>query len=145
MAFRYNAQDALSCLPAGEYEVKIDHVQETTSKASGNPMLKVEMIAYGNNGREQKIFEYIVNPATLYKLKQFARALGEMAAFESNGFDLCKHVGARLTAELDVKEDPEYGDKNTITKLSAYSGGVKRPASKAQAATPEITDDDIPF
>ena len=56
------------CLPKGEYEVRIDDVVQKQSKA-GNDMLELSLTAFTDEGQTVRMFDYIVNPSGLWKLK----------------------------------------------------------------------------
>lgn len=139
MAWPYNPKDARECLPEGEYDAEITTVAEKTSKA-GNPMLEVTLSAM-QNGRPWPVREYIVNPATLYKLKQIARALGCLQEFEEGRFDLQDHVGRVVKVVLSVEVQPGYQDKNQVKsyrEASFVPVGSTKPSGNDQS-------DDIPF
>lgn len=130
--FDYDPTQASSCLPAGTYPAVISKVEEQISKA-GNPMLKLTFEAY-HGDRKQIVYDYIVNPATLYKLKQLARSLGKLADFEAKKFDAMQHQGESLVLSLKEESD-DFGDKNTV---KAYK-------PKDAPTAPADADPDIPF
>ena len=146
MSFTYDPNDAVSVWPEGEYQGHIEKVEERESKA-GNPMLVVTFRVYRGD-QEMLINDYIVNPATLFKLKNIAKALDRETEFKAGKFDIEKHIGAGFTLTLGVQVSDKYDDSNTIKKYAAKSGGSTRPApsrATVKASTAPLTDDDIPF
>lgn len=131
---KYNPQDALDCLPEGEYDATIEKAEETTSKA-GKEMVVLTYRVYGS--REATVKDYITEKA-LFKLKRVAKAIGQEAAFESGVFKAADYEGRNLRLSLIVKTD-DYGDKNEIRGYMASQLG-----GKAKAA-PLVEDSDIPF
>lgn len=134
MAIKYNAKDASSAWPAGDYDAVILAVEETTSKSSGSDMYKVTLEAFNPEGRKQTIYDYIVIPAATFKLKMVASALGKSADFNAGKFDLTAYQNRRLTLTLDQVEDAQYGDKNTVKKYLAPQGGVSAPAPSSNGS-----------
>lgn len=154
---RYNAKDAIACLPAGTYDATVEAVTETTSK-SGKEMLVVSYRIYKPNGGDTALKDYVVNPNGLWRLKRLAKAIGKTAEFESGVFRESDYVGSNLKLDLDVEEDEQYGDKNRIagwvSKDAAPSpqpaaatkppAQTKKPAPGGMAYTP-VEEEDIPF
>lgn len=145
---RYNPKDASQAWPAGDYEATIKSVEAKTSK-SGNEMEVVTLTVYHPEGKEQTVWDYIVNPATVFKIKKIAKALGFSAEFEAGTFQVSDCVGANMLLTLDVEEDAEYGDKNKIknyqpSRVKARREVAAAVASTGKAATPLVADD-IPF
>jgi hypothetical protein len=152
-----DTQDGSSCWPAGDYDVTLIKVEETTSQKSGNPMEVWTFEAY-NDGRKQLIKEYVVIPAATFKIKQMAIALGRKDEFDSGSFHAEDHLGASFIGTLSIEEgDANYDDKNRIAKLKPASSGAAAPqqARKTVAAggsRPPFDDsakvfkeEDIPF
>ena len=75
MSFEYNPKEVKSeymILNNGEYECEIVSAEETVSKA-GNDMIKLVLCVYGNDGEQVRVYDYIVSPSTIYKLKSICR------------------------------------------------------------------------
>lgn len=127
--FKYNPEDAISCLPDGEYTLAILKAEDTVSKA-GNDMTVVTFEAFGDT-RKGKVTEYIVNPVTLYKLKQIAKALGPaaVAQFDKGEFAPEEHIGDTLRAVLAVESD-DFGDKNKVKKYLPANGTAPKPPAE---------------
>lgn len=141
MAFRYNPKDADGdTFPAGDYPAVIEKVEEKTSK-KGDAMLVITFRAYSGD-RQTFVTDYIVNPASLWKLKKVAQSLGELPSFKDGSFDLDSHTGRNLTLTLGVEEAKgDFPEKNTVRgyKVAAPAG-----AFHASASAPEV-DPDVPF
>ena len=142
MTFDYNPDEAkegtFSCLPNGEYEVEIVNVEDKISKSSGNPMLELTLIAYGDEGEEVRVFDYIVNPSTLWKLKSICRCcdIDFDGTLEEQLLE-----GKRMRAELKVRPATEkYPEKNQVSK---YVSGVAVKNTTPKSAIPK--GDEPPF
>src|SRR5690606_28105356 len=127
---RYDPANASSAWPAGWYDATIEKVEDGVSKSSGNEMQTVTFTVYDTNGQQRDLTEYFVNSSnSLWKYKQLAIALGQGEAFQAGSFNAANHTGDRLTIELKIEEDPEYGDKNRAKAFRAVkkAGGAPRP------------------
>jgi len=117
MSFAYDPKDASPPLIAdGEYDAKIESVEETTSKA-GNHMLKLAVRVWAN-GHESILFDYVVVPSSLWKLKQISTALDKLAKFEAGKLEPQEISGASLRVFVKTRKDEtgKYNDQNVITK-----------------------------
>jgi len=126
-----------SCLPKGEYEAEVLEVTSKVSKA-GNNMLEVIYQVYGNEDQTRRIYDYIVTPFTLYKLKQ----LCEYTSLEFDGvLDEQELVGKRLMVAVDIRKETEkYPERNEITRYVSMlqSAPTTKPKSPKQ-------EDVVPF
>jgi hypothetical protein len=139
--FKYDPNDATSCLPEGEATLAIKSAEDKVSRA-GNDMIVVTFEAFSGD-RKGLVTEYVVNPTTLFKLKQIAAALGPkaLAEFNAGKFDPATHVGETLRAVLAIESQDGFDDKNKVKKYL--------PAGSAPAASAPKQDDvnaaDCPF
>jgi len=136
MSFKYDPKDAtegsFSCLPSGDYELEVLAVEEAVSKA-GNDMLKLSLCAYGTDGEQVRLFDYIVNPASLWKLKSICRCCD--ITFDGT-LDEQLLVGKRMKAKLRLRvATDKYPEKNEVVK---YIEGV---GSKSV----DLPDSEVPF
>jgi hypothetical protein len=152
MAFNYNSKDASSALPEGKYPASLATCEEGTSKSSGCPMLTLTFKVYTDKGGERTVYDYIVNPSTLWKMKRLAKALGKDAEFKANTFQPADNIGANLTLELSMEEDDQYGDKNGVRGYEPSTLGStsrvsppKGPVTAGTAGYEPIQEEDIPF
>lgn len=132
----YNPADATQVLPAGDYPATLIAVEEKVSK-KGNDMLELSFKAWGKD-RHSTVFEYIVFPTFVWKLKRLARAFGAEAEFEAGTFDPEKYIQQNLTLTLDVEEQERFEPKNVI---KAY--GPKQVNASAITASDDAND--LPF
>lgn len=136
MAFNYDPKDAKECLDAGTYPAELYSVKEKVSK-QGNEMLEVAW-RVPHDGRDFWVRDYIVNPSTVFKLKQIAKAWDLMAEFDACEFDLHKHLNKLITIKLDVQTSAQYGDQNKVS-------GYERSMMTSSELGPSPEHDGIPF
>lgn len=110
---RYNPKDAITALPPGPYEAILQKCDESLSK-KGNEMMTLtwKIIAGPNKSREVK--DYIVSPATIYKLRNLARAMGKMVEFENASFQPGEFIGCHVTVDLGIEHSQGFDEKNVI-------------------------------
>lgn len=134
--FDYNPEDATSCLPEGDATLAIKSCEDKTSRA-GNDMAVITFEAYVGE-RKGLITEYVVNPTTLFKLKQIARALGADAEFDAGKFDPAKHIGETLAAVIAIESQDGFDDKNKVKKYLPKGAAAAPPK-------PPADDLSVPF
>ena len=154
MTFEYNPKDAskseYAVLSNGEYECQVVGEIETVSKTSGNDMIKLILCIYGNEGEQVRVYDYIVSPSTLWKLKSICRCCD----IEFDGIlDEQLLIGRRM--RVLTKVEPErnvdgktYAERNSIVKY--VSGLGKKPTDIDPPVVPDDKDvkplpDDVPF
>ena len=152
MTFEYNPKEVKSeyaVLPSGEYECEIVGAVETVSKA-GNDMIKLVLCVYGNDGEQVRVYDYIVSPNTLWKLKSICRCCD----IEFDGIlDEQLLVGKRMRVTIKVEPERQvdgktYSERNSVAK---YVSGIGNQSTVT--APPVVTDDqdvqplpdDVPF
>jgi len=161
----YNHKDAdkggdrYEPLPVGEYDAVIAAVDEDVSKTSGDPMYKVTLEVYSGN-QKRPLWDYIVmTEKMVWKLKQYARAMGAEAEFDDEAFDLNAYEGNGLRVNLSIRNDLKYGNQNNVKSILPKPGasikkrGVSAPSDRpGGAGTPTdpgrhvaVSEDDIPF
>lgn len=141
--FNFNANEVedktFICFPAGEYEAEIVDIKQQVSKA-GNDMLKLDIDCYASDGKKVRVFDYIVAPSSLYKLKAICKFTG----IEFDGAveeQLLK--GKRVMVKLKLEPEGDYPARNSI---AAYVGRCGQQPASAQAMKPVApVVDDIPF
>ncbi len=138
MGLAYDPKDAVSTMPAGEYEAVLTAVEDKMSK-NNNPMQVLTWTVYTPDGKSRKINDYIVVPATLFKLKNLAKAVGRLKEFEAGAFQAEQVVDCNILVEVGIDSQPGYDDKNVIGKYKAIPVGAKPPREKAAVG------EDIPF
>jgi len=154
MTFEYNPKEVESeyaVLLSGEYECEIVGAVETVSKA-GNDMIKLVLCVYGNEGQSEqvRVYDYIVSPNTLWKLKSICRCCD----MKFDGvLDEQLLVGKRMN--VLVKIEPErtvngktYSERNSIVKYVSGIGKqttVTDPPVEADDKDVKPLPDNIPF
>ena len=140
MTFEYDPKEVKSeyaVLPNGEYECEIVGAVETVSRA-GNDMIKLVLCVFGNEGEQVRVYDYIVSPSTLWKLKSICRC----CEIEFDGIlDEQLLIGRRM--RVLTKVDPErnvdgktYSERNSIAK---YVSGIGNQTTKTDP--PVVADD----
>jgi len=152
MMFEYNPKEIkseYSVLPHGQYESEIVEASEAVSKA-GNDMIKLVLCVYGNDGEQVRVYDYIVNPNGIKKLKSICRYCD--IAFDGI-LDEQLLVGKRMLVETRV--DPQrtvdgktYSERNSIVKY--VSGLGKQSTDNDPPVVPNDKDvkpspNDVPF
>jgi len=140
MTFEYNPKEAKSeyaVLPNGEYESEIVSAIKTVSNA-GNEMIKLVLCVYGNDGEQVRVYDYIVSPSTLWKLKSICRCCD----IEFDGIlDEQLLVGRRMRVLTKVEPERKvdgktYSERNSIVK---YVSGICKQSTDNDP--PVVTDD----
>jgi hypothetical protein len=163
MPLNYNPTDCNECWPEGDYEAVLEKVEDKRSKA-GNDMQELTWKVYRSDGRTQQVYDYIVVPAGLFKLKGMARAWGKTAEFDGGTFQADDHLDESLVVKLIVEKQDGYADKNRIVAykplvrstvgITQAPAAPSRPAGGNGPATVPYTpgpapvggsDEDIPF
>jgi len=156
--FEFNPKEAedksFICLPAGEYEAEIVNAENKVSKSSGNPMIELQMNCHATEGNAVRVFDYIVNPSSLWKLKSICRCCG--MDFNEGKIDEQLLVGKRMSVKLKVRPATDnYSEKNEVvaylegisstTPTQAPNSGTLKCGIVATDETPSLTDDNVPF
>lgn len=110
-------------VPAGDYLVEIEKVEEKTSKA-GNAMLNFTFNIVDGEYEGRKIFDlYVLTEKALWKLQDLFSALGRdvsgMVSFHPE--DL---IGETFIANLMIQESPGYDPQNRIKKHKKVEGVI---------------------
>lgn len=143
MAFSYNPQDAKrTCLPDGTYDAELMSVTEKVSRA-GEQMLEV-IWTIPLNGKENKVKDFVLNPKTVFKLENIAKAWGEFQVFEEGRFDLAEHIRRQITLKLNVKSSPEFGNQNNVVAYLPASGHALPPRAIENPQPPTHAPSDAP-
>ena len=145
--FEYNPKEVKDktfiCLPEGEYEAEIMTAENKVSKSSGYPMIELQLNCHAPNvAAAVRVFDYIVNPMSLWKLKSICRCCG--MDFDDGEIDEQLLVGKRMTVKLKVRPATDiYSEKNEVF---AYLEGIssKTPTQATNSGTlktAEVNDD----
>ena len=154
MTFEYNPKDAskseYAVLSNGEYECQVVGAIETVSKTSGNDMIKLVLCVYGNDGEQVRVYDYIVSPNTLWKLKSICQCCDiNFDGILDEQLLVGKRMNVLVKVEPERKVDGKtYSERNSIVK---YVSGIGNQSTENDP--PVVTDDkdvkplsdDIPF
>jgi hypothetical protein len=143
---RYSAKDAVQPWPAGDYNAEILSVEAATSRA-GNAMEVITFALFSPGGKRRAIKDYIVNPSTIYKLKQLAIALGRKAEFEAETFQASDYIGSGVVAEVVISPGKDgFDDQNAIKKVKAPAAdAAPRPIARELREKTANADHSTPF
>lgn len=135
----FNPKDASTLIQDGEYDGEIALAEETHSKA-GSEMLKLTVRVWAGSGGPRTVFDYVVNPGGLWKLKQIASASGQMDKYEagSMGAGDLNGVSVRVGVKTQKDKTGQFEDKNVIARYLAPAAGEGNHGKPA-------ADEEIPF
>lgn len=136
-------------LADGTYQFVVGSAEERMSK-SGNEMIQLVLEHTDQDGRIHKVWDYLVGTENAaWKTYQFCRSAGLLAEYEAGSLGERDCTGSIVRATVKLEASEQYGDRLRVVGYEAGPGsgteaalGGKQPAP---AATPEISDDDIPF
>lgn len=137
---KYDPKDAVTVLPAGEYNAVLEQYEERLSK-KGNEMgvLTWKIFPEGSNSTPF-VTDYIVVPQFTWKLKKLAKALGREQDFKDAKFQPGDFVGSSVKLILEIQQSDGYDDKNGVETYVPLPEGESSP--KFAKAGPNV---DIPF
>lgn len=125
----------LGLLEKGNYAFLVKNATEQVSK-QGNQMIKLTLIVWGEDGREHKIFDYLMESME-FKLHHFCYSIGLGEMSEKGEFDCEKVIQKQGECKIYIKEDKtgEYLPKNSIADYII-------PSDKKEK---NFKDDELPF
>lgn len=140
----YNPKDAVMCWPAGIYDAVLAKVDETKKSKQGNDMYVLTFEVFDREGNGSMfVTEYAVIPTGLFRVKKFARAIGEEFAFEAGTFDPAQYVNVALQLDLEIQKQEGFDDKN---RVKAYLPKRQHASAKAKGTPIEQEKDEaLPF
>ncbi len=155
---KYNARDAYSVIPEGEYQATIKAYSERdgegralTNKAGTEQACLVTFEVYTDAGN-RTVSQKFTERTTLFLYRQLAQALGKSDEFKAGTWTAEDHIGDALTLVVKVKSSDQYGDQNQFSyKPPLGTAAPRKAAAPAAAATGRVTptkpidDGDIPF
>ncbi len=123
-------QDAL-LLDPGTYDFEILKAEETTSKTSGKPMIKVTLKVFAHNGSSRQVTDYLLE-SMAWKLRHFFCAIGKAKDYDNGELNPESCVGC--TGKLALKVEPGKDGFNSKNAVKDYIDPDKGAAEKAEAA-----------
>lgn len=156
MTFNFKWQDpnemsAFKILQEGEASFKVQDVIETTSKKTGEEMLKVVLLVTDSKGDSSLVDDYILSSAP-WKLYNLCKAINRPEVYHEssdgklNTMKIIAEKG-RCKIKTDKPVNPNFQDR---TIISGYIDATKN-ATKEQAAAElaqaqaNFPDDKLPF
>ncbi|MCC7508618.1 MAG: hypothetical protein IT464_04530 [Planctomycetes bacterium] len=112
---RYNPNDNRFLWPDGVYSAHIERAEEKKSSA-GNRMIEFTFLCFDRSLGRIRVWEHVVIPKGLWRLKRIAQAVGAMKAFESGRFSPRQYLGAHLLLELNIRRSPGYAPRNVAVE-----------------------------
>jgi len=101
----------------GIYNFVVVHAEEKRSKTSGDEMIEVVLKVNDINGREHKVFDYLMDKEPMdYKIRhiyQCADLLNKYESGEISASDLVNVVG-KVKIQIRKDKTGQYGDKNVV-------------------------------
>ncbi len=127
-------QETWNAIPDGRYEVRVDKVELTQSKSSGNPMLKWTLRIMGATFHNRLLWKYrAITENTLEYVKDDLFVCGlNLPQFSS----LPSHLASLQGLELEISKISRGDDSNIL---------FKRRLGSVQQGDGGVCDDDIPF
>jgi hypothetical protein len=127
--FQYDKEPS-NLIPAGIYNVIVDKVEVTQSRA-GNDMIKLGFKIIDGPYRGRMVFmNYMMSGNE--KAVEIARGqLKSLLKCAGKPLDIGGPEGfldAMVTASIKIKEDKEYGDKNVISYFKPFQGAKEEDA-----------------
>ena len=127
-------QETWNAIPDGRYEVRVDKVELTQSKSSGNPMLKWTLRIMGATFHNRLLWKYrAITENTLEYVKDDLFVCGlNLPQFST----LSAHLDSLWGLELEISKTSK-GENSYIN--------FKRRLGSVQQGDGGVCDDDIPF
>ena len=135
-------QEQSGTLAAGRGEFEILDCEETKSKSTGNDMLKITLKAWDKDGREGRIFDYIVATAQ-WKLKALLDSVGMSESYDNGNVNAIELVGRCGRIDIGIQKDPEHGDKPKVKNYLLAQASQEKKSSTQSDEPPDFNIDDI--
>lgn len=129
----------------GVYDFEVMDAEDTTSKSSGNDMIKLKIKIFSATS-EMTVYDYLLSTANAaFKVRHFAEATGMLAQYERGDMPAHDMIGKTGQCKVGISKDKsgQYPDKNGIMDY-VKSASAPAPRAKPVASQADL-DDDIPF
>jgi len=135
------AEGALA--PAAEYDFDILDAEDTISKKSGNPMIKVNIGLYIDGVVKNRVFDYLL-PSMEAKLRHFCDTTGLLSRYEAGTLEAADCIGRSGRVKIAIESSTDkYPAKNVVKD---YVCRAAKPLSSPGSSNASPVDDgDIPF
>lgn len=155
MRFQPKSADEIALdglFPEGKYPFSIAKAEETTSKKTGAPMLKLQLIIYGDGNRQTTVFDYLMESVAdrLYKFCALVGLedqynAGELEAYHCEGKEGWVHI------KIQPAKDG-FEPRNVVgyycQEPKREAGSIPPPPQREPRALPpigDLDDDEIAF
>lgn len=144
------AMDGL--LKEGKYPFKVIEAEETTSKKSGAPMLKLKLLVYGEGNRQATVFDYLME-SVADRLYKFCLAVGLSDKYDAGELEAYDCADREGWAHIKIQPAKDgYEPKNIIGYYCQEPGWQAKatppmPTREPRALPPagDLDGDEIPF
>jgi hypothetical protein len=140
MSIQYDPDDITTNWPDGIYAAHIEQAEEKFSRA-GNRMIEFTFVCFHRLHGVTRVWEHVVGPRQLWKLKALATAIGRQAAYASGRFRPVDYVGAHLELELNTQCSKGYPPKNVIVEFLPAPGGSQLAPGEEEELASSVTDE----
>jgi hypothetical protein len=124
-------------------EAKSKESKKTRADGSPKEMIALKLNVHGDDGFDYHIYDYISGDFMAHKLRHFAYAVGLGAKYETGTLEAHDCIDRQGWCDVGIKDDKEYGPKNTIKDYMENKGKAK--VEPAAPANPPVEEDDVPF
>lgn len=146
-------------LPPGNYPFTVLSSQEQASKSAKNAgriMCAVKLNVHGPDS-DRHVYDYFADWFSEWKLKHFLETTGNASMYLTGNIDSTgdKWQGFTGFANLEVENDPKYGEKNVVKdyvprqEQTVEALDFTDPTAASRVAKPAPTqpadDTDVPF
>ena len=139
-------------LPEGKYPFTVVAADETTSKKSGAPMLKLKLLVYGEGNRQTTVYDYLME-SVADRLYKFCSLVGLEQAYDAGALKAYDCMGKEGWVHIKIQPAKDGFEPKNI--VSYYCQEPERkteamppaPRREARALPPAmgLDDDEIPF
>ena len=141
-------------LKPGIYDGEVMRAEETTSKSSGNPMIKLKVRIF-HDGGEAHLYDYITSTQE-EKLCAFCDAVGLSKEYDAGDVNSDEMEGRAFRAKVGIEDekpkddgsDEKWPAKNKIKDYlpkSEKDGGRKAEKPEPTPEEAEAEKEDLPF
>ena len=132
-------------VPVGLYRARVQEVEHTESKSSGNEMLKVTYEIARGDHKGRLAWDYIVlNENNAWKLRQFLEAVGLVKGKKERGtLDLAKIAGTEVQLKLKHETDDTYGTRHKVGSVLPMPDEDDDDEDEYDEDDEDIEDEDV--
>lgn len=130
-------------VPIAEYDFDVLDAEDTISKKSGNPMIKINIGLYIDGQVKNRVFDYLL-PAMEAKLRHFCDTVGLLSQYEAGQLEAADCVGRSGRAKIGI--DPAKDSFPAKNVVKDYVCRPAKPLGGSQSTQNENPDEgEIPF